>query len=103
MPKECRPFVLKLAHDVPVAGHFSYKKTFAKCIEDFWWPGIFKDVYNYCRSCDVCQRTSSKGLVKRVPMERMPIKNVPFQRVAIDLIGPFIPASSEGRQCVNTS
>jgi len=22
----------------------------------YWWPTIYKDVHDYCKSCDACQR-----------------------------------------------
>jgi hypothetical protein len=23
----------------------------------YWWPTMYKDVHDYCKSCDACQRT----------------------------------------------
>ena len=102
VPEKCRSVVLRLAHDIPSAGHFSHRKTYAKCIENFWWPRILADVTKYCKSCDICQRTTCKGRVKNVPLEKMPIIGTPFQRVAIDLVGPLVPMSSEEHQYVLT-
>ena len=60
LPVECRKIVLHTAHENPVAGHFSNKKTFAKIATHFFWPGVGRDVRNYCRSCDSCQRMSQR-------------------------------------------
>ena len=56
---------------------------------NFYWPGIFEDVKRFCASCDICQRTVHKGGLKHAPLQRMLIINTPFQKVAIDLIGPL--------------
>ena len=40
IPFELRKVVLKLAHDIPVVGHFSYRKTLKKIRELYFWPGM---------------------------------------------------------------
>ena len=37
----------------------------------------------------MCQKTVSKGSVPKVPLEKMPLIDKPFKRVAIDLVGPI--------------
>jgi len=60
------------------------------------------DVTRFCHSCDVCQRTVSKGRVLKVPLGKMPIIDSPFKRVAIDLVGELFPASSRGHRYILT-
>ena len=102
VPFECRKTILRLAHDAPTAGHFSHRKTQMKVFEQFFWPGASSDITRYCRSCDICQKVSYKGKVKPVPLQSMPVMTIPFQRIAIDLIGPFSPPSEEGHKYVLT-
>ena len=73
-----------------------------KVSENFFWPGMGADIRDYCRSCDVCQRKSSKGRVKPVPLQPLPVVTEPFSRVAVDLVGPLSPPSSEGHRYVLT-
>lgn len=56
LPQQCRPAVLQLAHDVPAVGHLGINKTRSRVLCRYYWPGVFKDVANHCRSCEVCQR-----------------------------------------------
>ena len=51
LPSPLRPTVLKLAHDIPMAGHFGKKKTADGIRSQFYWPGLFRDVEEYCRTC----------------------------------------------------
>lgn len=102
VPLECRKFVLSAAHEGLLAGHFSHRKTEIRVKEQFHWPGLTSDVRDYCRSCDKCQRMAPKGRVKPVPLKQMPIMTEPFSRVAIDLVGPLNPPSSEGHQFILT-
>lgn len=102
VPSECRTLILSLAHESPLAGHFSHRKTKMRVQEHFYWPGISADIKDYCKSCDRCQRMSVKGKVPPVPLVKMPIMTEPFSRVAIDLVGPLSPSSSEGHRYILT-
>ena len=55
----------------------------------FCWPGIQGDTTHYYKSCDACQKTVNKGSVPKVPLEKMPLIDKPFKRVAINLGGPI--------------
>ncbi|XP_069140935.1 uncharacterized protein [Argopecten irradians] len=102
VPAQYRNFVLRLAHDSVMAGHLGAKRTADRILLEFYWPGVIADVSRYCRSCDVCQRTFPKGRVTKVPLGRMPLIDVPFQRVAIDLVGPLQPATDRGNRYILT-
>ena len=54
----CRSVVLRLAHEVPMAGHLGVTKTKDRVLQKYYWPGIFKDVAQYCWTCEVCQRST---------------------------------------------
>ena len=60
------------------------------------------DVKRYCRSCDICQRTVAKGQVVKVPLGQMLVIDTPFDRVAVDLVGPIFPATEKGYKYILT-
>ena len=78
-----------------MSGHQGQKKTKDRILREFWWPGFGAEVTRFCRSCDVCQRTIAKGRVASVPLGKMPITDTPFDRVAVDLVGPIFPPQKE--------
>ena len=43
-----------------------------------------------------------KDVYDQLPLQPMPIITEPFARVAIDLVGPFSPASSDGHKYILT-
>ena len=61
--KDLRKKVMEVAHDTMLAGHIGVKKTEDRILTNFYWPGIHQDVVSFFRSCDVCQKTVSKGRV----------------------------------------
>ena len=98
LPHSCRQQVLTLAHSVPLAGHLGRKKTFKRLALRFYWPTMHKDVADFCRSCETCQRTRNHK-IPRAPMVPLPVVEEPFTRVAMDIVGP-LPRSRSGNRYV---
>ncbi|XP_068250702.1 uncharacterized protein [Palaemon carinicauda] len=59
-------------------------------------------ITRFCRSSDACQRMVDKGRVKKVKLGRMPLIQEPFQRVAVDIVGPIEPRASDGSRYILT-
>ncbi|GFR63927.1 Gypsy retrotransposon integrase-like protein 1 [Elysia marginata] len=87
---------MSVAHDLLTGAHLGIRRTKDKVLSNFYWPGVDGDVTRYCRSCDVCQRTVKKGIVPRVPLEKVPLVDTTFKRVAMDIVGPINPPSEAG-------
>ena len=102
VPKQYRDQVMKLAHESILGGHQGPKKTADKVLAHFFWPGVQSDVTRFCHSCDVCQRTIPKGRVRKVPLGTMPLIDVPFQRIAVDIVGPIFPRTDRGNKYILT-
>lgn len=68
LPKEARANVIREAHDVPQAGHLGVEKTYQRVATRYCWPRMFREIANYVRHCDVCQRTKVE---QNVPMGLM--------------------------------
>ena len=58
VPSGRRQQVLKLAHSNLHAGHFGFKKTFARISTHFLWPRMWGEVKQFVRSCAGCQRAA---------------------------------------------
>ncbi|XP_078581557.1 uncharacterized protein LOC144864980 [Branchiostoma floridae x Branchiostoma japonicum] len=89
LPQQCRQVVLQLAHDAPMAGHLGKKKTTERILMNFFWPGVHSDVKAHCRGCEVCQKTARRSATNRAPLIPLPIMDIPFQRIAMDIVGPL--------------
>ena len=102
VPTELRTTVMQLAHDCIMSGHLAARKTTERILHDFYWPGIWKDVGHFCRSCDQCQRSAPKGQTGKVPLSTVPLIDKPFSRIAVDIVGPILPASNRGNRYILT-
>ena len=100
VPSGRRAQVLQLAHSGLVSGHYGIKKTLAKIKIHFLWPGLFKDVKDYVKQCEGCQRAAPvKG--GRAPLQPLPCVTEPFSSVAFDIVGP-LPVTTTGYRYILT-
>ena len=88
VPRNRREMIFQAAHYNPMAGHMGCDKTLARVMDRFYWPGIWGDVRRWCASCPECQLVNPPA-VPKAPLQPLPLMEVPFERVAMDLIGPF--------------
>lgn len=98
--EKIRPLVMKLAHDSILVGYLGIQRTITRVTSEFFWSGLQSVIRRYCQSCDICHRTLQKGKVSRVPLERLLLIDVPFKRVAIDLVGPLSPVTDKGNRYI---
>ena len=102
VPAKFRQVVMKLAHESIMSGHLATSRTISRILSEVFWPGMQSEIKRFCQSCDICQKTMSKGKVKKVPLDRMPLIDVPFKRVAVDIIGPLHPPTDKGNRFILT-
>ncbi len=86
VPKSFRSKLLVIAHDK--GGHLGAEKCIKSLRKCFTWPGLYKDVSNYCSSCERCQR-KSKHVPSKAPFVEPLIVTEPFESVAVDIVGPL--------------
>jgi hypothetical protein len=54
--------VMKNLYEIPLEGHVATEITQRKILNiGYWWPTMYKDMHDYYRSCDACQKIG--GLV----------------------------------------
>ena len=52
---EERRVVLLEVHDDPQSAHLGVQKTYMRIATRYFWPGCYRDVLNYVKSCVTCQ------------------------------------------------
>ncbi|XP_073727643.1 uncharacterized protein [Misgurnus anguillicaudatus] len=98
VPQTHRATVLQLAHTHLLGAHLGVDKTKERVLQRFFWPGVHKEVENYCRSCPECQQSAPKPNF-RSPLIPLPIIETPFERIGMDIVGP-LPRSGRGHQYI---
>ena len=98
VPQKCRGALLKIAHSIPLAGHLGRDKTTQRLLQRFYWPTLYQDVRNYCKRCGECQKARGHKVLK-APLIPLPVVGEPFERIAMDIVGP-LPQSSSGNKYI---
>lgn len=88
--------ILNDLHDSPSSGHLGTAKTLNLIGRQYYWPHMARDVKQYVRSCDSCQRNKSDVTTQRGLLQPLPIPPARWHTVAMDFAGPFQP-SGEGQ------
>ncbi len=89
VPRYLREKVLYTAHSPPSAGHLGTEKTKERVLKRYYWPGVFRDVAEYCRTCGPCQKTAKRRGRDKAELVNMPKMTRPFERVAFAIVGPL--------------
>jgi transposase InsO family protein len=97
LPSSRATAVLREAHDGVSGAHLGVTKTLHKVRERFYWPHMQRDIQQWINSCDVCARAKGPHVKTRGPLQTYNV-GAPFERCAMDVIGPF-PESQRGNRC----
>ena len=88
--------VLFMAHTLLLGAHLGMDKTRERVLARFYWPGVKRDVERHCQGCPECQRVAPRATVRDLLIP-MPIIETPFERIALDIVGP-LPKASRGHR-----
>ena len=79
-----RKEILNLAHGSAMVGHLGINKTYHKILTHFYWPGLKKDVVQFCRLCHVCQLVGKPNQsVPVAPLQPIPVCGEPFSHTVL--------------------
>lgn len=78
-------------HSTPTGGHMGVTKTLARLIENFYWPGIRKDVKQFVAACVDCQHTKYETKKTAGLLCPLPIPSRPWEDLSLDFITGLPP------------
>ena len=92
--------MMKVAHDTMVTRYMGVTKTEDSLLTNNFCQGIYQDILSFWWWCDVCQMTVSKGSVAKVPFGKLPLMDLPFKRMVVNLIFPITSPSDKRNRYV---
>ena len=75
-------------HTDSLAGHFGPLRTYQKIQERYFWPDMRKQIYDFVKTCDICQRRDKPNKYQE-PLHPLPVGQS-FDQIGIDLLGPLL-------------
>lgn len=89
---------MRVQHDSPCAGHLGISKTLLR-LKGFSWLRMKADVAKYCSECESCVLRNVPKCRKPAPLQIFPDVHEPFQRTAMDIVGP-LPCTTSGNRYI---
>ncbi len=99
VPKNCQYAVYQAYHEDSLGGHFGKGKTLSKIKLRYFWVRMNTAVSEWINACQTCQ------LYKKMPQPKVPMKphtafNLPWDMVAMDILGPLKETKSGHRYVI---
>ncbi|GJU23324.1 reverse transcriptase domain-containing protein [Tanacetum coccineum] len=81
--------ILEACHSGPTGGHYGANFTAKKIFDaGFYWPTIYKDAYEFVKTCDACQKQGKISQRDEMPQNAIQVCEI-FDLWGIDFMGPF--------------
>ena len=93
-PISLRKSVFKHLHSSKAGGHLGVNRSLSKVQNEFFWPGLSKDVERWCSWCADCARSKPGRVPNKANLQQQPV-GFPLERMAVDLMGP-LPMTKNG-------
>jgi hypothetical protein len=74
-----RKTVIHDNHDLAIAGHPGYIKTYSRIARAYYWPNMGRDIRKHVQECDACQRTKSSNQPPAGRLHPLPIPGRPWE------------------------
>lgn len=91
--------ILKRFHDDVTAGHLGVRKTIKRIYENYFWPGLERDVRTYISACEICGANKFPNYKTKPPMGRQRLVTRPWQIISMDFLGPY-PRTRHGNTMI---
>ncbi|XP_078232326.1 uncharacterized protein LOC144583105 [Pogona vitticeps] len=102
VPEKYRPMILKRGHSDMFAAHLGVNKTQQRITQNFYWPDIGKQIREFCKQCDVCQRQGNSRDRTKAKLCPLPVIDTPFKCIGVDIVGPLPKATKRGNRFILT-
>ena len=89
-----REDLFKAVHSGTFGGHLHDAKLHGQLGRHYWWPGIRKNIRDWCKACVPCA-TRNVGRPTHPPLTPIPVGG-PFDRVGVDVLQ--FPKSTQGNR-----
>ena len=100
VPLSLRQEILSVAHQSD--SHLGITKTYQRIINDFFWPGLKRDVVNFVKQCHVCQISGKPNeVVPKAPLIPIVVPHEAFTKVIINCVD-LLPKTRKGNQYMVT-
>ena len=81
-----RKLIMERKYDSRVAGHMGMDKTMELVDLNFYWPEMAKDIEDYVRSCEDCQKNKASRHKRHGTLHPLELSDAPWDAISMDFI-----------------
>ena len=96
VPADLQPKLIQLAHDT----HQGIIRTKQRLRDLYWWPGMTTQVDAAVKTCVTCSQHDKTAVTRVSPLQPVPLPNGAWEKLAIDIVGPFNTAAQNCRYAI---
>ncbi|KAJ4784848.1 polyprotein [Rhynchospora pubera] len=93
-----RQKLMKEVHDSITGGHSGILVTYQRLKSMFYWPNMKETVYEYVRSCEVCQLNKGEHVKSPGLLQPLPIPEEAWSSISLDFVTGL--PKSEGKDVI---
>ncbi|GFV07680.1 retrovirus-related Pol polyprotein from transposon 412 [Trichonephila clavipes] len=101
VPEGLRDPIKYLCHE-GTSARLGITKSKDKLNRYFYWPNCYRDMEQFVKTCDQCQRAGKPNDKKKAPLKLVPVIQEVFTKLNIDACGP-LPITSKGNRYLITA
>ena len=90
-----KQLVIEQNHDMD--GHMGIEKTYDSIKGKYYWPNMYKELYQHVNLCVICQRRNLRKV--KPPLQETDAPPFPFAKLGLDVSGPY-PTTLSGCKCI---
>ncbi|KII69581.1 Pro-Pol polyprotein [Thelohanellus kitauei] len=91
VPKTLRTRLIKYCHETYLSAHMCYTKTVERVLQIGYWPGVYSDTLEFCKSCKAC--TEASKISHKSPLQPLSV-GLPWEVIGIDILE--LPITANG-------
>ena len=95
-PAVLRKLVLREVYDGRVSGHLVTTRTLHRIKSRLYWPGVIRDVENWCNKCERCAQSKPRPGPKHQPMGHAPVGDR-MEIIVLYIMDPGVRSSAGNR------
>ena len=94
---ELRTQIVYRTHSTGPAGHPGRVKTLDLISRTYWWPRLSRDVEEYVRACELCDRVKASRSAPPGFLQPLPVPFRAWSDISVDYITPLPECTRDGR------
>lgn len=96
VPGSLQKRLIDIAHET----HQGIVRTKQRLRELYWWPKMDAQVESLIKDCTTCSQNDKSVTTYNAPLQPVPLPDAAWEKVSIDIVGPFESAPRDCRYAV---